>query len=318
MEQRVPKVSVVIPCFRSGRFVRRAIDSVLQQSYPDWELILVDNASDDDTWEIAQAYAAQESRIRIFQHPENIGPVRNWQKGLSLAQGTYACLLFSDDWYEPEFLSESLSLIEADFGIGFVYSCVEVFRSVEQGIESTGRPSYRLQAGGAHSSIEFLLGTYELRGPCFPVSPGCALFRRADLGKWLAYEFIGEGTSGFLSHGAGPDVGVFIQACTAYPKFGHINNPRVHFLAHDSNLSWGASVTESYVLALQDLYSSLPSRLRLNDDRVRAAFFLQLRSTSRRWIAVRSLTPLACFYVALMASYGLLGRLARKLRLRPQ
>jgi glycosyltransferase involved in cell wall biosynthesis len=318
MEKVGPKVSVVIPCFRSGRFVRRAVDSVLHQSFSDWELVLIDNASDDDTWAIAQEFAGRDERIRIFRNRTNVGPVRNWRRGVRVARGEYACLLFSDDWYEPEFLVEAQSLIENAPSIGFVYSSVEILRAGKEDIRLGHRPSYQLDKGGPHPSIQFLKGTFEEYGNALPVSPGCAIFRRKDLERWLSYAFADAEAKRFLSHGAGPDVAIFVQACVMYPNFGHIAKARVNFLAHASNLSWGGGIAESYAIALRELYAALPVHVKLNDSRVRAVSYLRLRSTPLAREAFGSLTLLAMLYVAALAVPRVLGRLARGLRFKEQ
>lgn len=90
-----PLVSVCIPVYNGALFIGRTIESVLGQSYQNIELIILDNASTDQTQEIVAAY--QDERIRYIRNSENIGLQRNWNKALVEAKGDYIKLLPADD-----------------------------------------------------------------------------------------------------------------------------------------------------------------------------------------------------------------------------
>jgi len=92
-----PKVSVLIPTFEYGRFLPEAIDSVLAQDLGDFELIISDDASRDDSGEVIRRYAARDSRIRYKLHERNIGMVDNWNWCLKEARGEYVKFVFGDD-----------------------------------------------------------------------------------------------------------------------------------------------------------------------------------------------------------------------------
>lgn len=117
-----PKVSIAIPAYKST-FLRQAIDSVLAQTFSDWELIIVNDASPEPVSEIVKGYT--DTRIRYYVNETNIGmenPAINWNRCLELAQGEFFCLLCDDDYYEPTFLGEMLALADK-------YPDVSVFRS---------------------------------------------------------------------------------------------------------------------------------------------------------------------------------------------
>jgi glycosyltransferase involved in cell wall biosynthesis len=94
--------SIIIPTYNRAAFIRKAIDSVLAQRYKDWELIVVDDASTDDTLEILSHY--KDDRIRIIRHAINQERSTSRNKGIAAAQGEYICFLDSDDYYFPEHL----------------------------------------------------------------------------------------------------------------------------------------------------------------------------------------------------------------------
>lgn len=91
-------VSIIIPIYNSQRFLRQCIDSCLRQSYADLEIILVNDASTDDSLKICESYCSRDSRIRVINNTQNEGVEKARYRGLSLAKGKYVMFLDSDDW----------------------------------------------------------------------------------------------------------------------------------------------------------------------------------------------------------------------------
>ncbi|MBT0653788.1 glycosyltransferase family 2 protein [Geomobilimonas luticola] len=111
-QYNVHKVSVCIPTYNYGRFIADAIESVLAQTFSDYELIISDNCSDDNTRHIVEKYTISDSRIRYYCNEQNIGMVGNWNRCLELAQGEYVKILCADDLLEPICLEESVNALE--------------------------------------------------------------------------------------------------------------------------------------------------------------------------------------------------------------
>lgn len=105
-----PLISVIIPAYNHERFVGPAIESVLNQSFTDWELVIVDDGSTDGTAAVIKGY--DDPRIH-YHHQENQDAYNALNKGLSLAQGQWFSILNSDDVYEPERLERCLAAGEA-------------------------------------------------------------------------------------------------------------------------------------------------------------------------------------------------------------
>lgn len=97
------KFSVITPVYKVENYLEKCIESVLGQSYENFELILVDDGSPDRSGEICESYAAKDGRIRVF-HKENAGPDHTRCYALARAEGDYCVFLDSDDWLEPEAL----------------------------------------------------------------------------------------------------------------------------------------------------------------------------------------------------------------------
>lgn len=107
-----PLVSVCIPTYRGAAFLTAAIDSVLNQTYPHFEVWILDDNSPDDTQAVVSRYS--DPRIRYIRHPQNLGPEGNWNRCLELAQGKYFKLLPHDDLLAADCLEEQVSVLEAD------------------------------------------------------------------------------------------------------------------------------------------------------------------------------------------------------------
>jgi glycosyltransferase involved in cell wall biosynthesis len=124
------KVSIVVPSYNYERYLREAIESVLSQSFRDWELIIVDDGSSDASVEVIRSY--QEShpeRIRLHEHQdgENHGLSRTYRLGFENSRGDYVALLEADDfWHDPDSLAARVEVLDRHRDVSVVYSGVEM------------------------------------------------------------------------------------------------------------------------------------------------------------------------------------------------
>lgn len=110
---KTPAISILIPTYNYARYLPEAIDSVLAQDFDDFELIIADDASLDNTEEICRAYEAKDSRIRFVRHEKNLGMVENWNWCLKQARGTYIKYMLADDKFNRRYaLRRLVSAIE--------------------------------------------------------------------------------------------------------------------------------------------------------------------------------------------------------------
>jgi glycosyltransferase involved in cell wall biosynthesis len=119
-----PLVNVVIPVYNGERHLATAIASVLGQTYPRWDLTILNNASTDRTLAIAQEFAARDARIRIHTNPQLINVVANHNKAFTLVteDAKYVKILGADDWLFPNCLDELVRVAEAHPSVGMVTS----------------------------------------------------------------------------------------------------------------------------------------------------------------------------------------------------
>ena len=114
----MPKISISIPTFNRIDLLPFAIESVLKQTYQDFELIICDDGSRDGTVELMSKY--EDNRIKYIRHPQNIGKSNNMRSGFDAATGDYFIKFDDDDRLTPDFLTETSAIIEQDSTIDFV------------------------------------------------------------------------------------------------------------------------------------------------------------------------------------------------------
>jgi glycosyltransferase involved in cell wall biosynthesis len=128
-----PVVSVVMSVYNGELYLSEAIDSILAQTYTDFEFIIVEDGSTDGTWQMLRAYASQDSRIVLVQNPRNIGYTCSLNIGLLQAKGTYIARQDADDISMPERLAQQVAVLNGCPAVGLVGSHIDV-------IDSAGAP----------------------------------------------------------------------------------------------------------------------------------------------------------------------------------
>ncbi|WP_245508613.1 glycosyltransferase family 2 protein [Bradyrhizobium zhanjiangense] len=124
MQQSLPHVSVVTPVFNGARYLHACIESVLAQTYRNWDYTIVDNCSTDRTLEIARQYARNHPQIRVQTNKEFVGAIENHNRAFRSisAAAKYCKLLSSDDWMYPECISKLVDVAERHPSAGIVSS----------------------------------------------------------------------------------------------------------------------------------------------------------------------------------------------------
>ena len=121
-------VSIITPNYNCGRFIAQTIESVLAQTYTNWEMLIVDDCSTNDSVQIAEKYAAKDSRIKLIQNERNSGAAVSRNKAIELAQGEFIAFLDSDDLWLPEKLERQIAFMrENDCDFSFTeYEHIDV------------------------------------------------------------------------------------------------------------------------------------------------------------------------------------------------
>jgi len=117
-------VSIITPSYNSEKFIKQCIESVLAQTHTNWEMIIVDDASKDNSKEEISTFSKNETRIKTFFLDKNIGPAEARNIGIRKSIGKYIAFLDSDDLWEPEKLHKQLSFMKK-YNIAFSYTAYQ-------------------------------------------------------------------------------------------------------------------------------------------------------------------------------------------------
>ena len=169
-----PKVSVITPVYNGATHLAAAIDSVLAQSYANWDYVIFDNCSTDETRAIAEGYAARDARIRVVSNTDFLPIIANWNAALRrISEDSQYCkVLHADDWLLPDCLTRMVALAEGHPRVGMVGAYVQEGRD----IAGKGLPVEQSVVPGADVCRETLLQNYYLFG-----SPSALLLRAEDV-----------------------------------------------------------------------------------------------------------------------------------------
>jgi glycosyltransferase involved in cell wall biosynthesis len=151
-----PFVSIVTPVYNTEKYLTECIESVLAQTYENWEYVIVNNCSSDRSLKIAEEYAEKDSRIRIHNNEQFLDLIQNWNHALRKIspQSKYCKVVHADDWLYPECVSKMLEIAESDPKVGLVGS----YRLDENIVNCDGLPHSLNVFSGKHICRQSLLG----------------------------------------------------------------------------------------------------------------------------------------------------------------
>ena len=123
----MPKISVVLPTYNGMKYIKHSIDSVLNQTFSDFELIIIDDCSTDGTGEFLDRYEKEDTRIRVLHNEENLKLPASLNKGFKLAKGEYFTWTSDDNWYEKDAFEIMIKALDDNPEVGMVYcNCIVI------------------------------------------------------------------------------------------------------------------------------------------------------------------------------------------------
>jgi len=156
-------VDVIVPCYRYGHFLSECISSVLNQSIENLRVLIIDDASPDNTPEVAAELARSDSRVTFLAHPANKGHVATFNEGIEWASANYMMILSADDYLLPGALRRSVEIMDAHPEVGFTFGKVIVLydrHSLAEMGSLADKNDYRILSGldfirrsGAHNIV---------------------------------------------------------------------------------------------------------------------------------------------------------------------
>lgn len=222
----IPKFSVIIPAYNSAAFVAKGIESVLCQTCGDFELILVDDGSKDDTLAVCRGFAEKDPRVKVI-HQENRGHTGARNTGLELSRGEYVLFLDSDDWIDPDTLQVCGEEIRRNDPDVIVYGLLQYRGGKRSAVTGTvGSGVYRV------SDIKSKLISSDDGSFAFPKSLSGKVFRRE---KVLAPQ-LGIPKEVLI----GEDGACFVATVLSSDTVSVITNVYYHFEVRQSSVSHSA------------------------------------------------------------------------------
>ena len=126
-------VDVIVPCYRYGRFLNECVESVLTQSHRDLRVLIIDDASPDDSADVARRLAEADARVTARSHVTNMGHIATYNEGIEWTSGDYLLLLSADDYLLPGALERAVAVLDANPEVGFVFGrAIEMTADGEQ------------------------------------------------------------------------------------------------------------------------------------------------------------------------------------------
>src|SRR4051794_19925366 len=218
------QVSVVIPCYKYGRYLPEVVRSALDQPGLDVDVLIVDDASPDDSARVARAIAAGEPRVRVLVNDPNLGHIATYNRGIAEVTGEFVVLLSADDLLAPGAVTRAVALMQANPRVGFVYGYAPEFE--EQPPVQRRRPAVWTTWGGSdwldvvcrrgrnlifnpevvmRREVMTTLGAYD---PDLPHGADMELWMRAAL-HWDVGRVMGPYQGFYRQHGANMHLSLF-------------------------------------------------------------------------------------------------------------
>lgn len=151
-----PRISIGLPVYNGERFFREALDSLLSQTYSDFELIICDNASTDQTEAICRAYAAKDRRVHYHRNRENLGVNANYNRVFELSTGEYFKWAASDDLCQPDYLARCVAVLDADPSVVLAYPKTR-FIDERGGLLDRHDPGWDLRSEAAADRLRYVI-----------------------------------------------------------------------------------------------------------------------------------------------------------------
>jgi glycosyltransferase involved in cell wall biosynthesis len=224
-------VSFVVPCYNIAKLLPDCINSILSQTYEDFEVLIMDDCSPDETPEVAQSF--HDPRIKHVRNEKNLGHLRNYNKGISLARGTYVWLISADDCLRrPYALERYVQMMEAHRDVGYVFS-----------------PAMRLQDGK-----ESELVSWSIHGQQDTIFKGHSFLKKLIWGNCVV------APAGMVRKACYDQVSVFPldmpnsgdwylwSIFALHYDVAYIADPLVYYRSHDTNMSKILTKTARHVI----------------------------------------------------------------------
>lgn len=208
-----PKISVVVPCYNYAHYLPAAVESILAQTFADWEAIIVDDGSTDNTRQIIEGY--KDERIVPVFHEKNLGNVQTYNRAIKQARGASVVVLSADDRYLPRFFERTVAMLESHPDAGMVYTGWETIDNAGKFIK---RAPEIHSTDGIHSELPKLV-------------LGCHIAQCTAVVRTSVYDDVG-----LFTYSRAGDWEMWLRIGLKYP-IAYVRQPLYQYRLHDRNMS---------------------------------------------------------------------------------
>ncbi len=217
-----PLISVIIPTYNYGRFLYKSVQSVLSQGFDDIEVLVLDNASTDDTSDVMCKFSS-DRRVRYMRNRCNIGASLNIQSGIWIASGRYQIVLMADDYLLPGHFKRLIPIMEEHPEVAVGYTPIMWINEADIRLSVSRHPGYRNEdyVGGRNELADLLV--YDSY-----ITPSATIFRRSAFRKCWKKDNRLRGAGDWMT---------VIQVAEKFPNFAYVNTPGVAYRVHQTQHS---------------------------------------------------------------------------------
>lgn len=214
----MPHISVTIPVYNRAHLVGRTIESILNQQFQDFDVIVVDDASEDNTVDVVKRYCERDPRVKLEVNSRNLGLTRNWNRCLELASGPLVQIMQSDDLIDSDYLQKASDIFDLYPSIGFVAATCRYIDAEDRIIGTNPAVEPRLYQAGDEAVTALLTGGY-------PHVSSIVMSRSC-------YDAVGRFDEAIWH---GPDMEMDVRLA-AHSGFYHFGDVHTSFRRHGSNM----------------------------------------------------------------------------------
>ncbi|MCL4872571.1 glycosyltransferase [bacterium] len=187
--EKTPKISIGLPVYNAERYLRHSIESILGQTFSNFELVISDNASTDSTFDICAEYAARDRRIRLHRNARNLGAADNFNRVFRLSRAEYFKWAAYDDVCSPLLLERCLELLEDEPRVALCYPKTVL---IDENGEEIGKYDDRLHIPYArpHERLRHYLTKVNLANAVFGLMRSSVLRETKLLGKYFGADYV--------------------------------------------------------------------------------------------------------------------------------
>lgn len=265
----MPKVSICIPTYQNREEVERLLESIMLQSYKDYEIIITDDSKDRETEDYISSLREKDywikDKLRYYHNPIPLGHIYNWNKALSYATGEYIKIMFSDDWMiEKECLEKLVAALDQNMEADFVF-CKNFQVSSNKQYEREPEPGYieKLREDYRYLFISNQIG-----------APSNTMYRRSS-------EVCFDESSNWAS-----DVFLYLEILRKNPRFVYVDCPLIAIGIHENQYTESFSEEDERII---NDYLYMFQKYRLEEDNIYRNYLLEtyLVKSKEGWVLAK-------------------------------